>query len=100
MRRLVIPQAITLRGRRFRVVVDNGLRARGRVGLCDFGTRTISLAHDLTPIEAEEAFLHEVLHGLFPDGDAALMDAETEERVVEHLDEPLLRVLRRLEWVG
>ncbi len=98
MRRLVIPRTITLLGLTYDVVLDRSLRGRGMDGYYDGPKKIIALAHDLTPERAEDAFIHEVLHALFPEEKHAIVDEATEEIIVEYLDSLILDTMRGLSW--
>jgi hypothetical protein len=66
------------------------------MGECSYNTRTIRLAAELTPAEAEETFVHELLHALLSVTGDEMLGPALEEHVVELLDGPLLRLIRGL----
>lgn len=93
--RLRIPRSIRLRGAIYRVRTSRSLNRLETMATFDEKSRTITLAHGLSLRQREEAFLHEVLHAVFPNG---VVPSKVEESVVEGLDEPLLEALRQLRW--
>lgn len=92
--RFELPDELVIGRTRYAVHVDPGLRERGVEAYFDRRTRQILIGAHLTRAQREEALVHEVLHALLPDD----IPAELEERVVEHLDGRLVRVLRQLRW--
>jgi hypothetical protein len=96
-RRLIIPSEVWIEGKRWRVKrVARTLLSEGRVGLCSYHNRTISIAAELSESEAEETFLHECLHALYHSTGDQMLGPDLEERIVELLDGPLLRLIRGL----
>ena len=74
-RRLLIPDAITINGERWRVArgerVDMGrglktLKQLGMVGLCERKSKILHVRRDLNALAAESTFVHELLHADMP----------------------------------
>jgi len=86
----MIPPHLKINGRKWKVrfdfIEDNGE--------CDYEARTITISEKLDKQDAEETFLHEVLHALIPE--ASVWDETTEELVVSLMAPRLLATLKGL----
>jgi hypothetical protein len=86
-RRLVIPRAATLRGRKHRIHLHatTEMKRDRVVGQWDLDddTAVIRLDPDQPPSELDTTWCHEVLHAIWPKG---VVDADTEEKLVKGLE--------------
>jgi Zn-dependent peptidase ImmA (M78 family) len=98
-RRLVIPETVEILGKRWTVRrVARKLISKGEMGSCSYHNRRISIAAELTESEAEETFVHELLHALLSATGDEMLGPALKEHIVELLDGPLLRLIRGLEF--
>ncbi len=107
MRRLVIPAEIEIEGERWRILRERDAPKRHRLkspmlaagvkGRTLFKPRVIVIADGLADDDVEETLVHELLHALLAQDD--MLGAALEEHVVELLDGPLTRLLRRLIYL-
>ena len=90
----VLPDAIRIGRTDYAVHLDATLDEHGLDAFFDRATKQILISSRLRPAARDVALVHEILHALLPDD----LDPALEERIVEHLDGPLVRVLRQLRW--
>jgi hypothetical protein len=106
--RLVIPDAVVIEGEIWRVYRERdaprrlrgkrALLAEGDAGRCSPRQRAIILADGLADDLLEETLVHELLHALLAQAGDEHLGPALEEHVVELLDGPLMRLLRRLKY--
>jgi len=99
-RRLLIPDAVTINGERWRVArgerVDMGrglktLKQLGMVGLCERKSKILHVRRDLNALTAESTFVHELLHAAC----RADLPDDFEEQVVLSVERGMLDVIRQ-----
>ena len=87
----MIPKTLKINGRKWKVVVEE----QEDRGHCDHDARVITVADRLDKQDAEETFIHELLHALIPEQECVWTEKQ-EELVVELLAPRLLATLKSM----
>lgn len=89
---LRIPKKLRIDGKIWRIQKSSTLLKReSLLGMCIPVDRYISISTEQSRSEREETLLHEILHGIFPEG---IVKDATEERIVEALANSLYEIIR------